>query len=136
MDRKELAGKILLDVSNPLDSSHGMPPTLSICNTDSLGESLQREFPETHVVKALNTVNFQVMVEPTRVKGDHDLFICGNDSGAKEQILKLLREFGWKSIIDLGGITSARATEQLMPIWIRLYMMWKTADFNFKIVRN
>ncbi len=136
VERKDLAGKILIDVSNPLDFSHGMPPTLSICNTDSLGESLQRELPETRVVKALNTVNCQVMIEPARVKGDHDLFICGNDADAKAQVKGLLQKFGWKSIIDMGDITNARATEQLLPIWIRLYGMYKTGDFNFKIVRN
>ena len=136
VERNDLNGKVLIDVSNPLDFSRGMPPTLSICNTDSLGESLQRQFPEVRVVKALNTVNCQVMVHPSRVKGEHDLFICGNDAGAKAQVAGLLQEFGWKSIIDLGDITSSRATEQLMPIWIRLYGMYKTGDFNFKIVQN
>jgi predicted dinucleotide-binding enzyme len=91
-----------------------MPPTLAICNTDSLGESIQRELPEAKVVKALNTVNCRVMVDPKRVTGDHDLFICGNDDGAKKAATALLREFGWTSLIDLGDITNARATEQLM----------------------
>lgn len=133
---KDLQRKVLLDVANPLDFSRGTPPTLTICNTDSLGESIQREFPETRVVKALNTCNCRVMVEPGRVKGDHDTFVCGNDPAAKEQVKGLLRNFGWKSIIDLGDITNARATEQLLPIWIRLYGLYQTGDFNFKIVRN
>ena len=136
VERRDLNGKVLIDVSNPLDFSHGMPPTLSICNMDSLGESLQRQFPEVRVVKALNTVNCQVMVDPARLKGEHDLFICGNDADAKLQVKDLLQKFGWKSIIDMGDITSSRATEQLMPIWIRLYGMHKTGDFNFKIVKN
>ncbi len=136
IDRKNLAGKLLIDVANPLDFSHGTPPTLTISNTDSLGESIQREFSETKVVKAFNTVNCQVMVDPTRVKGDHDIFVCGNDSNSKNTVKQLLRDFGWKSIIDLGDITNARATEQLMPIWIRLWRQFGTADFNFRIVRN
>ena len=106
----DLAGKILIDVANPLDFSGGMPPTLTPCNTDSLGESLQREFPNAKVVKTLNTCNCKVMVDPARVPGEHDLFICGNDAGAKDQVRTLLREFGWTSIIDLGDITNARAT--------------------------
>jgi len=134
--KKELNGKILIDVANPLDSSRGMPPVLSICNADSLGESIQREFPEAKVVKTLNTVNCRVMTDPGRVPGDHDMFICGNDDTAKKTVTALLREFGWKSIVDLGDITNARATEQLMPIWIRLWGKLGTADFNFRIVSD
>ena|SRR5579862_2682649 len=134
IDASDLAGKVLIDVANPLDMSQ-KPPTLTICNTDSLGESLQRAFPTAKVVKALNTVNCEVMVDPKRVPGEHDLFICGNDDGAKDCVKALLREFGWHSIIDMGDITNARATEQLLPIWIRLFMMFGSADFNFKVVR-
>jgi hypothetical protein len=135
VDRKDLAGKVLIDVANALDFSQGMP-TLTICNTDSLGESIQREFPETNVVKALNTCNCKVMVAPGSVKGDHDIFLCGNDEEAKEAVKALLRDFGWKSIIDLGDIRYARATEQLLPLWLRLYGMYGTPEFNFKIVRS
>jgi predicted dinucleotide-binding enzyme len=134
-DAKDLNGKVLIDVSNPLDFSRGMPPSLSVCNTDSLGEMLQREFPKTKVVKTLNTCNCQVMVAPARVGGEHDMFICGNDAEAKEQVKGMLREFGWRSIIDLGDLTGARATEQLLPIWLRLFGMYGTPDFNFRVVR-
>ena len=136
LNRNDLAGKLLIDVANPLDFSQGGPPTLTIVNNDSLGESLQRELPQTKVVKALNTCNCQVMIHPERVGGDHDIFLCGNDPEAKETVKSLLRDFGWRSIIDLGDITNARATEQLLPIWIRLLGMYGTADFNFKIVKN
>jgi hypothetical protein len=88
--------------------SQGMPPTLPICNKDSLGESIQREFPDTKVVKALNTVNCLAMIDPGRVNGAHDIFRCGNDAGAKKQVASLLDQFGWKSIIDLGDIANAR----------------------------
>lgn len=135
-DGKDLEGKTLIDVSNPLDFSKGMPPTLSTVNTDSLGEKIQREFPQLKVVKALNTCNCKVMVEPSRVPGEHDLFICGNDAAAKEQVKSLVKEWGWKTIYDLGDITNARATEQLMPLWIRLFVQFGNADFDWRIVRK
>lgn len=129
-----MEGKILVDVSNPLDFSRGMPPTLSVCNTDSLGEQIQRAFPDTKVVKALNTTNCKVQVQPDRVPGEHDLFICGNDDGAKTEVTRLLRdEFGWKHVIDLGDISGARGMEMILPIWVRLMGVLGTADFNFHI---
>jgi hypothetical protein len=136
LDAKDVDGKVLIDAANPLDFSQGMPATLTICNTDSLGESLQRAFPGAKVVKALNTCNCQVMVDPGRVPGEHDIFVCGNDAGAKETVKSLLRDFGWKSIIDVGDITAARATEQLMPIWLRLYGVYQSPDFNYRIARK
>src|SRR6516162_3363649 len=114
-----LRGKILIHVSNPLDFSKGMPPTLTVCNTNSLGEQVQREFPETRVVKALNTVNCEIMVQPSLVAGDHNLFVCGNDATAKGNVTSWLCEwFGWQrsNIIDLGDITGARGMEMWMPI--------------------
>ena len=130
-----LKGKILIDVANPLDFSHGSPPTLSICNTDSLGEQIQRTFPGTKVVKTLNTVNCEVMVNPALVPGDHDIFVCGNDAGAKDRVAELLKQwFGWRSVIDLGDISAARATEQMMPIWLRLYGALGVLHFNVRVV--
>jgi 8-hydroxy-5-deazaflavin:NADPH oxidoreductase len=109
---------------------------LTVCNTDSLGEQIQRAFPEIKVVKTLNTVNAMVMVNPLLVPGDHNLFICGNDSDAKDSVVNLLKTFGWKevNIIDLGDITNARATEMLLPIWVRLYGKLQTPFFNFNVV--
>ncbi|MBS1873583.1 MAG: NADP oxidoreductase [Acidobacteria bacterium] len=129
-----LNGKTLIDISNPLDFSKGLPPTLMICNDDSLGETIQREFPQLNVVKALNTANCQVMVNPARVAGEHDLFIAGNSADAKQAVTELLRSFGWRTIIDLGDITGARATETLMFIWMRLYGMYGPL-INFHIAR-
>jgi predicted dinucleotide-binding enzyme len=131
-----LRGKILIDVANPLDFSRGMPPTLTVCNTDSLGEQLQRELPGTLVVKALNTMNCEVMVSPTLVPGDHKLFLCGNDAGAKQAVSAHLGEwFGWKpgQVIDLGGITAARGTEMTMPIWLSLWGLIGHGHFNFHL---
>ena len=131
-----LKGKVLVDIANALDFSKGMPPSLAVCNTDSLGEQIQRAFPDAKVVKALNTVNCNLMVNPSLVKGDHDLFICGNDAQAKAKVADILKNwFGWKSVIDLGDITSARATEMLLPLWVRLMGLYQTPNFNFKIVK-
>jgi predicted dinucleotide-binding enzyme len=132
-----LDGKILIDIANPLDFSKGMPPSLTVCNTDSLGEQIQRAFPAARVVKTLNTTTASVMVDPALVAGgDHDLFISGNDPDAKQRVTTLLREwFGWKSVIDLGDITTARGTEMLLPIWVRLWSALGTPMFNFRIAR-
>jgi len=132
-----LAGKILVDVANPLDFSQGMPPSFTVCNTDSLGERIQAAFPAARVVKALNTVNTSVMVDPEGVaNGDHHLFVCGNDEQAKAAVTTLLRdEFGWTHIIDLGDITNARGTEMYLAIWIRLMNALGTARFNVRVTR-
>ena len=131
----ELKGKILLDVSNPLDFSHGYPPHLTVSNTDSLAEQIQRALPETFVVKSLNTVNCAVMIEPSRVPGHHTVFVSGNDARAKGRVMDFLRSQGWVSIIDLGDITSARAAEQLLPLWVRLFGVLGTADFNIAVMK-
>ena len=131
-----LQGRVLIDVANPLDFSKGMPPTLSVCNTDSLGEQIQRAFPALKVVKALNTTNASVMANPAAVGGgDHTLFVCGNDSEAKAKVTELVRSFGWSDVVDAGDITAARGTEMLLPLWIRLFGAFKTPLFNFKVVR-
>lgn len=131
-----LAGKVLVDVANALDFSHGMPPTLSVCNSDSLGEQIQREFPDAKVVKTLNTMNAAVMVNPSAVPGDHDVFVSGNDADAKSRVSSLLQSFGWRTIVDLGDISSARGAEMLLPIWLRLMGAFKTATFNFHLARG
>jgi predicted dinucleotide-binding enzyme len=136
--KEALKDKILIDLSNPLDFSKGMPPSLTVCNTDSLGEQIQREFPDTKVVKTLNTVNCEVMVDPKLVNnGDHDIFLSGNDAAAKQKVKELLKTFGWKDehLNDIGDITSARGTEMVLPLWVRLMGTFGTAKFQFKIVR-
>ncbi|MBO0931918.1 NADPH-dependent F420 reductase [Fibrella aquatilis] len=133
-----LGQKVLLDVANPLDFSNGMPPTLSIVNDDSLGEAIQRRFPNVNVVKTLNTMTAAIMVNPTAVSGMHNVFVSGNGTAAKATASAFLTEqFGWPatSIIDLGDITTARGSEQLLPIWIRLWGALQTPMFNFAIVR-
>jgi predicted dinucleotide-binding enzyme len=130
-----LEGKVLIDVANALEVSGDGPPTLSVCNVDSLAEQIQTGFPEARVVKALNTVNHRLMTEPARAPGDHNVFICGNDESAKDQAAALLEEFGWPptSIIDLGEISSARGTEMYMALWLRLWGRFQTADLNIEV---
>ncbi|WNG58127.1 NADP oxidoreductase [Archangium gephyra] len=135
--KENLEGKILLDLSNPLEFSKGMPPTLFVSNTDSLGEQIQRAFPELKVVKTLNTINANVMVDPALIPGEHAVFVSGNDAEAKGQVKRLLTEwFGWTQVIDLGDITTARGTESYLPLWLRLWGAMGTPDFNIQIVKR
>ncbi|GAC1412311.1 MAG: NAD(P)-binding domain-containing protein [Actinomycetota bacterium] len=132
-----LDGKILMDLSNPLDFSKGFPPTLLVVDTDSLGEQIQRELPNVKVVKTLSTMNMDVMAYPDKVGGgDHAVFVCGNDAEAKARVSALLSEwFGWRDIVDVGDITSARGTEMYIPLWLRLMGAPGTTAFNIKVVR-
>ena len=131
-----LNGKVLVDISNPLDFSQGVPPILSVSNTDSLGEQIQRRFSEARVVKTLHTMNAYLMVDPAQLAGaDHTVFVCGDDAEAKQAVTELLRSFGWTDIVDLGDIAAARGTEMLMPIWLRLFGALQKPIFNYKIVR-
>lgn len=135
---ENLAGKVLLDLALPLDLSQGMPPTLTRANTDSLGERIQQAFPQTRVVKSLNTVAFPVMVDPSRVPGEHSLFLAGDDEDAKQTVRHLLEGFGWpaESIIDLGGISGARGAEMYSRLYFTLAGVLETFDFNIKVVRS
>jgi predicted dinucleotide-binding enzyme len=132
---ENVSGKVLVDVSNPLDFSKGRPPTLSVCNDDSIGEQIQRAFPDAKVVKALNTMNAAIMVDPVRIPGEHDVFMCGNDADAKASVSELLQSFGWPAerIVDLGDITSARGPEMYLPLWLRL-MGAVGPQFNIHVV--
>ncbi|MGZ4482235.1 MAG: NADPH-dependent F420 reductase [Gaiellales bacterium] len=136
VEANALRGKVLMDVANPLDFSRGMPPTLTVANTDSLGESIQRAYPETRVVKALNPINCLVMVDPGRVPGEHDVLICGNDEAAKGDVSSLIESFGWprQHILDLGDITAAPATEMYLMLWLRLRGRLGTGDVNIHVV--
>ena len=131
-----LRGKVLVDVSNPLDFSKGFPPSLTVSNTDSLGEHIQRAFPDARVVKALNTMANPIMVDPRRLEGTHHTFLSGNDAAAKGAVREMLGTFGWRpeEIIDLGDITTARGTEAYLLLWTRLYGATKTAMFNVGLV--
>lgn len=133
-----LSGKIVIDISNPLDFSQGMPPRLTVCNDTSLAEQLQAAFPQAKFVKTLNTVTAQLMVHPAGLPQDSAVFMSGNDTEAKAKVESLvLREwFGWKQVIDLGDITTARGTEMYLPLWVRLYGALQSANFNIAVVRG
>ena len=134
--KENLKGKLLIDLSNPLDFSHGMPPTFTVCNTDSIGEQIQRAFPDVKVVKALNTVNCNVMVNPSLVHGDHDILVSGNDTNAKTKVNEILTKwFGWKSVVDLGDISAARGMEMYVALWVRLLGVYQNPNFNIKIAK-
>ncbi|MEU7613268.1 NAD(P)-binding domain-containing protein [Micromonospora sp. NPDC049204] len=131
-----LAGKVLLDIANPLDFGAGFPPTLSVHNTDSLAERIQREFPQALVVKSLNTLTAELMVHPRQLAdGEHSVFVSGDDAEAKRIVTGLLISFGHTDVIDLGDLSTARGTEMLLPLWLRLYGRLDTAIFNVKVVR-
>jgi 8-hydroxy-5-deazaflavin:NADPH oxidoreductase len=133
-----LKGKVLIDVANPLDFSAGMPPFLAAAyaGPTSLGEQIQAAFPDTHVVKAFNTIANPVMVNAALVPGDHDLFIAGNDAAAKAKVTEIATAFGWKHIVDLGDIVGARATEALLPIWVRLWATSGSMMHNLHVARG
>lgn len=134
---QHLDGKVIVDVSNPLDFSKGMPPTLFVSNTDSLAEQLQRRFPSARIVKSLNTMNCSIMVNPRQLNDSHHVFMSGNDPSAKGTVRQLLVSFGWRDdeVLDLGDITTARGAESLLPLWLRVWGATKNGAFNFKIVR-
>ena len=135
---ENLAGKVLVDVANVLEFAEGKPPVIGVAIDDSLGEQIQRAFPETRVVKALNTLNANVMVDPSLVPGEHDLFVSGDDEGAKAEVGELLQSFGWPAerIVDLGDITAARGQELYVGMWLRLMGALGGPAFNIHVARG
>ena len=131
-----LGTKVLIDVSNELDASKGMPPRVGASQDSCLAERIQAAFPKLKVVKSLNTMNCGVMVAPkTLAGGDHSVFVSGNDAPAKAAVGELLKSFGWKDILDLGDVSSARGPEMYMAMWLRLWGATKTGMLNVKVVR-
>ncbi len=133
---ENLAGKVLLDISNPLDGSRGFPPTLFVKDDDSLGEMIQRAHPGARVVKSLNTMNNSLMVDPQRLGEDTTVFVSGDDADAKATVTALLGQLGHGDVIDLGGIETARGPEMWLPLWIRINLALGGNDFNLKVVRG
>lgn len=130
------AGKVIIDVTNPLDFSQGMPPSMipSLSNTTSNAEEIQKVLSNAQVVKTLNTMNCDVMVDPMRVPGAHDVFISSDHEEAKAVVRSLLQNFGWENPIDLGGLATARGTESMMPFWLSLWGALGHANFNYRIM--
>jgi predicted dinucleotide-binding enzyme len=141
VDSDNVSKKIVIDLTNPLDFTQGMPPRIleGLGNSNSLGEEIQKAWPNAFVVKALNTVTANLMVKPTLVNGgDHSLFICGNDGDAKNKVKHFLVDtFGWKpeNLVDLGGIQSSRVSEAYVPFWVSMMQALGTPMFNVKVVK-
>lgn len=133
---KNLDGKVVIDTANDLDFSAGMPPRLVTQDGDSLGERIQKAYPKAKVVKTLNTVTSAVMIDPAAIAGgDHHVFLSGNDKAAKAKVAEILASFGWRNVLDLGDITTARGSELLLPLWLRLWGALGTPLLNLKVVR-
>lgn len=133
---ENFSGKTVIDITNPMDFSKGKTPTLFVGLTDSMGEQVQRFLPASQVVKTLNIVNCEVMVNPSLVPGDPDMFLCGNSAEAKEKVSSLLKDFGWNSIIDIGGIESARVMEPFVLLWVKGWLHFQTPHFAMKFLSN
>lgn len=136
--RLETAGdKVMIELSNDLDASKGMPPVSRSSDVAGagLGEKIQAAYPRLRVVKTLNTMNVQVMVNPALVPGDSTIFMSGNDAEAKQTVRSILQSLGWQDILDLGDISTSRSVEMLLPLWLRILGVMGHANFNFKIVR-
>jgi predicted dinucleotide-binding enzyme len=133
---KNFTGKIVIDVTNPLDFSKGMPPRLAVGHTDSAGETVQRLLPESKIVKALNTVGNLQMINPDFQGGPPTMFVCGNDKDAKKTVAdSILTPFGWETI-DIGGIEGSRLLEPLAMLWIIYYFRTNTGNHAFKLLRK
>ena len=134
---ESLRNKILIDVSNPLQFAPGKRPVLipELCNTHSLGEAIQHLLPDTYVVKTLNIVNCEVMVDASKCGGDATMLLAGNNADAKATVTEILHQFGWNDIIDMGNIEHARSTEMMLPVWLSIFMATKNGYVAFKVVR-
>lgn len=133
----DLEGKVVVDVSNPLDFSRGFPPSLSVVNTDSLAEQVQRAFPGASVVKTLNTMTAAVMVSPTTLAdGDHSVFLAGDDESARTLVRGLLHDLGWTDVVEFESLQAARGLEMWLPLWLQLMSRLGHAHFNIKVVRE
>lgn len=132
-----LDGKVVVDVSNPLDFSQGPLPRIAVPEAGSVAEQLQQAFPRARVVKTLNTMNNTLMTDPTLVPGPHNVFVCGDDAAAKADVTALLESFGWtgRQILDLGGLSAARGLEPLVLLWVTISGALQTQTFNFAILR-
>ena len=130
-----LDGKVLIDASNPLDTSHGFPPSLFVANTDSLAEQLQQALPQVRLVKMFNTMAHEVMVDPAQLRSESTIFVAGNEESARRYAADLARELGWVDVMDLGDLTAARGLEMYIPLWLRIYGAVGQPFFNIKVVR-
>ncbi len=132
----KLGAKVLVDTSNELDFSKGMPPRVLASQDRCNAERIQAAFPSLRVVKSLNTMAATVMVNPKALAGgDHTVFVAGNDKDAKATVTQMLRWFGWTDILDLGDVSAARGPEMYMGMWVRLWGAAGHGNLNIKVQR-
>lgn len=133
-----LRDKVIVDVSNALDFSEGFPPKLPTANGKSVAEQIQDAYPEAHVVKTLNTMNWRIMVDPASLPGDHNVFVSADDAAAKSLVRGLLTSLGWRpvQIIDLGGLQTALGAEYLVGFWVHLVGATNTNRLNFAVIQE
>jgi predicted dinucleotide-binding enzyme len=134
-DPENLAGKVMIDATNPLQFVSGAPPSLALGHTDSAGEQVQRWAPKARVVKAFNIVGYAHMYKPQFPGGPPDMFICGNDAAAKTAVTGILTAFGWNTI-DIGGIEGARLLEPMCLLWVQYGIRTNTWNHAFKLLRK
>lgn len=132
---KAFAGKVVLDATNPLDFSHGMPPGLLFGLNDSLGERVQRKLPDARVVKCFNTVGSPRMADPKFAHGPVRMWICGNDAEAKRTAERMVKDLGWAGVLDVGSIDAARWLEAMVPLWVRAGQALNTWEHVLQVVQ-
>ena len=134
--RPELAGKIVIDVTNPLVFTEDESPTLSVGHTISGGEIVQQSLPDSHVVKTLNFISHANMVQPHYSEGTPIMFVCGNNDSAKGEVRELLTDLGWNDILNLGPIEKSRLLEPLSLLWIEYGANRETWDHAFSVLEK
>jgi predicted dinucleotide-binding enzyme len=131
---QNFSGKVVIDTTNPLDSSGGFPPKLSITGEDSLGERVQRWLPDARVVKAFNTIGNALFVDPSFREGEPTMLIVGDDGPAKRTVTAVLNDFGWSDVVDLGGIQGSRELEAICIAWVKIGGARGAWDHGFKLL--
>jgi 8-hydroxy-5-deazaflavin:NADPH oxidoreductase len=134
--KENFSGKILIDVTNPLDFSQGSPPKIAVPFDNPGGQQVQKWLPDAKVVKAFNIINAYTMINPKLEEGNPDLFIAGNDIKAKEEVTKIAKQLGWVSIIDLGDISEAIWLETLTMLWVHYGFKFNNWTHAFKLLKK
>ncbi len=134
--KENLSGKIIIDVTNPLDFSQGPPPKIAVSPGNSGGEQIQKMLPDSKVVKAFNTVSAYIMISPKRESGEPDMFIAGNDEHAKKVVTTLAENLGWNSVIDMGDISQSYWLEALAMVWINYGFKDSNWAHAFKLLKK
>lgn len=134
--RPESAGKIVIDVTNPLQFNDDQAPSLTVGHSISGGELVQQSLPDSHVVKTLNIINHKNMVQPNYKEGKPTMFMCGNNESAKNHTGELLISLGWSDIVDLGEIEKSRLLEPLCLLWVEYGVSRDTWDHAFSVLQK